>query len=138
MILMKKSTLLLTQLLLTASLSFQSIAHAANLIEVYHQAQLCDPIFQEAIAQRLSTKQGVPISVAAILPNIQLTNNPSITRTGYAGSNFDPVMSNSGTYINPRNLTTRGYTMSLTLTQTVFNFAQFSEVARNVSLSKGA
>jgi len=135
---MKKRVLLFISLLFAASLSCFSNAHAANLLEVYQQAQCSDPIFQQAIAQRLSTKQGVPISVAAILPNLQFNATPNVNRIGYAGSNFDPVVDNSGAYINPRNLTQRGYTMNLTLTQTVFNFSQFSAVAQQVSLSKGA
>ncbi|MBX3708180.1 MAG: TolC family outer membrane protein [Gammaproteobacteria bacterium] len=125
-------------LLLTVFACWQSIATAANLIEVYQQAQTSDPIFQQAIAQRLSTKEGVPISAAALLPNISFTASPYVSRIGYAGSNFDPVISNSGTYLNPRNLTQRGYTFNLSLTQTIFNFAQFSAVAQQVSLSKGA
>lgn len=124
--------------LLALLLSWQPITHAANLIEVYQQAQISDPIFQQAVAQRLSTKEGVPISLSALLPNIQLAANPSVSRIGYAGSNFDPVMSGSGSYLNPRNLTERSYTLSLTLTQTVFNFAQFATVAQQVSLSKSA
>lgn len=125
-------------LFFTALLCCHSIAHAANLIEVYQQAQTCDAIFQQAIAQSLSTKEGVPISASAILPNIVFNATPSVSRIGYSGSNFDPVISNSGTYLNPRNITTRGYTMNLTLTQTVFNFQQFSAVEQQVSLSKYA
>lgn len=135
---MKKRALLLNSLILAASLSGISNSYAADLLEVYRQAQCSDPIFQQAIAQRLSTKQGVPISAAAILPNLQFNATPNVNRFGYAGSNFDPVVDNSGAYINPRNLTQRGYSMNLTLSQTVFNFSQFSAVAQQVSLSKGA
>ncbi len=125
-------------LIFTALLGWQTTVHAADLIEVYLQAQTSDPIFQQAVAQRLSTKEGVPISVAAILPNINLTANPSVQRIGYAGSNYQSVTEASSASIFPRNLTQRGYTMNLNLTQTVFNFAQFSTVAQQVSLSKGA
>lgn len=130
---MKKilSTMLLFMVLCT-------LAHATNLLEVYCQAQTSDPVFQQAIAQRLATQQGVPISVASLLPNIQFTATPQVSRVGYAGSQYQPVITNSTAFINPRNLTERTYTMNLTLTQTVFNFAQFSVVAQQVSLSKGA
>jgi outer membrane protein len=126
-------------LFLTVFLCCNSIAHAANLIEVYQQAQTCDPIFQQAIAQSLSTKEGVPISASAILPNIVFNASPSVSRVGYAGSNFDPVVDTvSGVYLNPRNVSLRGYSMNLTLTQTVFDFAKFSTVAQQISLSKSA
>lgn len=113
-------------------------AYAADLVEVYRQAQLSDPIFQQAIAQRFATQEGVPISVSSLLPNIAVTANPNVARIGYSGSNFDPVISSSGTYVNPRNLTERNYTLTLSATQTIFNFAQFSQVAQQVSLSKAA
>lgn len=123
--------------LLASILSCQTL-HAANLLEVYQQAQRSDPIFQQAIAQRLATKTGVPISASLLLPNILVTANPNIARIGQAGSNFDPVISDSGVYLFPRNLTTRGYTLQLTATQTIFNLAQFSALANQMSLSKGA
>lgn len=127
--------------LMLATVLWQNVGHAANLIEVYQQAQCSDPIFQQAIAQRLSTKEGVPITAAALLPNIQFTAVPQISRIGYAGSNYVPVINSpasSAAFINPRNLTDRMYTMTLTLTQTVFNFTQFSAVAQQVILSHGA
>lgn len=125
-------------LFLMICLFFQPLAHAANLVDVYKQAQVCDPVFQQAIFQRLSTKEGLPISIAALLPNIQAAITPTVGRVGYSGSNFDPVMSSSGTYLNPRNLTERGASLNLSLTQTLFDFSQFSQVAQQVSLSKGA
>src|SRR5437868_2386041 len=51
---------LLRYLFLIFCLCWQTMAQAANLIEVYKQAQLSDPTFQQAIAQRLSTKEGLP------------------------------------------------------------------------------
>lgn len=130
---MKKLSLLLTLL-------FSSFAaHAADLIEVYQQAQMSDPKFQQAIATRLSTKEGVPIAAAALLPNIQMTANPTVSRYGYTGSNFQAVIPSIPTNtILPRNLTTRSYTLALNATQTVFNFQQFSAIAQQVALSKGA
>ncbi len=120
--------------------AWQNIAQAADLIEVYRQAQCSDPIFQQAVAQRLSTKTGVPIALSALLPNIQFNVTPSIHRVGYAGSNYVLVVPEPGTttYLNPRNLTERNNTLNLTLTQTVFNFAQFSTVAQQISLSRAA
>ena len=119
-------------------LCWQSIAQAANLMEVFRQAMGCDPIYQQAIAQRLATKEGVPISMAAILPNISFSASPYVERIGQSGSLFDPVLSSGGTYLNPRNMTQRTYVMTLTVNQTIFNFAQYYTIAQNVELSKGA
>lgn len=138
---MKKVSLLIAVL----AASLLPLAHGANLLEVYAQAQCSDPIFQQAVAQRLSTREGVPISVSALLPNIQFNAQPMISRIGYSGSNFQPVVptaltgsGSSAAFLNPRNITERTYSMNLSLTQTVFNFAQFSAVAQQVSLAKGA
>ncbi|MHB1222344.1 MAG: hypothetical protein ACYC0J_10145, partial [Gammaproteobacteria bacterium] len=77
--------------------SFQALANAADLIEVFNQALLCDPIYQQAISQRLSTREGLPISIASLLPNMYVTYNPAISRSGYSGSNYDAVIPIAGT-----------------------------------------
>lgn len=122
-------------ILLFALLCYQITANAADLIDVFRQALISDPVFQQAIAQRLSTKEGVPINVAALLPTIYATATPSVTRTGFTGSNIAPV--GPGT-LSPRNTTARNYTLYLTATQTIFNFSQFAAVGSAVALSKGA
>ena len=111
-------------------------ANAADLIQVYQQAQTSDAQYQEAVAQRLATKEGVPISASALLPNLSATISPSITRTGISGSSL--LTDVNGEAVNPRNNTQRAYAMTLTATQTVFNFAQFTQVAGALSTSKGA
>lgn len=65
-----------------------SSALAADLLEVYQAALKSDPIFQQAVAQQLSTKTGTPISVAALLPSLVFQANPSVTRTGISGTNY--------------------------------------------------
>lgn len=109
---------------------------AADLVEVYQQAQISDAIYQQAISQRLSDKQGVPISVANLLPNLSFSANPSITRSGFSGSLYATDV--DGTPLSPRNSTTRAYTLALVATQTVFDFAKFSQVAGSLDISKGA
>lgn len=109
-------------------------AYATDLLEVYQQAQNSDPIFQQAIAQRLSTREGVPISAAALLPNINVIGVPLVQRSGFSGSNLDTL---SGIPA-PRNNTLRTYSLTLTITQTVFNFAQFSALANANAAAKGA
>lgn len=118
---------------------FVSTVNAADLLEVYQQAQSSDPIFQQAIAQRLSTKEGVPIAAAALLPNIFITGNASLTRSGFSGTDLATITAlNNNASLYPRNTTTRAYTIALAVTQTVFDFAKFTAVAGAVSLSKRA
>ena len=78
------------------------------------------------------------IKAAALLPNIQFTATPAVSRLGYSGSKCVPVISSSGATLFPRNLTERTSNLNLSLTQTVFNFSQFSVVAQQVSLSRAA
>lgn len=111
---------------------WQLSAHAADLIDVYNQALTSDPTYQQTIAQQLSTKEGVPISAAALLPNIQITANPSVTRSAFSGSSV------GGTAFSPRNNTQQYYQLALTLTQTVFNFAEISTLAGALATAKGA
>lgn len=126
-------------LLLATLFCLQPIANAADLLEVYRQAQMSDPIFQQAIAVRFATKEGVPISISALLPNIAFSVDPSVTRSAFAGTNFSQTTGTPvGGQTSPRNNTQRAYTMALTLNQTVFNYAQFSAVAGQVATSKGA
>ncbi len=115
-----------------------SNAYATDLVEAYQDALRSDPVFQQAIAQRFATKEGVPISIAAVLPNIYGKITPILTRTGFSGTNLQPVVNNSGVTIFPRNTTTRNYVMSLNIRQTIFDFAKFSQIANAVAMSKYA
>jgi outer membrane protein len=68
-----------------------------------------------------------------------VTATPAVTRTGFAGTNFVSVIPGTGSgFVTPRNITVRSYALTLTATQTVFNFAQFSGVASAVATAKGA
>jgi len=111
-------------------------ANAADLLEVYHQAQMSDPIFQQAIAQRLSTKEGVPISLSSLLPNLSLNFNPYVTRQEFSGSSLQTDI--NGNTTSPRNNTQRAYNLSLSLTQTVFDYAQIANLQGALATSKGA
>ncbi len=110
------------------SIFFALSARAANLMEVYQQALFSDQQYQQAVAQRLSNKQGVPISLSQLLPALSGVLNPSITKTNVSGISTNIAGSND----------VRGYTLDLTLTQTVFNYAQFANLCQNYSLSKQA
>lgn len=111
---------------------YQLTANAADLIAVYQQALTSDPIYQQAISQRLATKTGVPISLSALLPTINLTANPSLTRSAYSGANT------GGISVTARNNTARFYELALTASQTVFNYSQYLALASSISTSKAA
>ena len=121
-------------LFLLALLFGWQAANATDLLEVYQQALTSDTIYQQAISQRLSTKQGVPISVAALLPNLSLAVLPSITRSGFSGAQTAGGIA----AVVPVNNTARQYYLTLTATQTVFNYTQIMTVAGSLSLSKAA
>ncbi len=110
---------------------FSAQVFAADLVEVYQQALSSDTIYQQAISQELSTKEGVPISLASLLPNVAASFNPSVTRSAYAGANV--------AFLNtPRNNTQKNYDLALNVNQTVFNYAQFANLAGALSTAKSA
>lgn len=111
-------------------------ANAADLIEVYRQALMSDPTYQQAIEQTLSTQEGLPISIATVLPNVMVNAFPSVTRTGVSGTFLSTFI--GGTTIIPRNNTLRAYTVTLNVTQTVFDVAKFAKIAGAYSTSKSA
>ncbi len=110
-------------------LSFQLNAYAAvDLIQVFRQALVSDPTYQQAISQRLSTREGVPINLAGLLPSASAAiAEPSVTRTLSSGPASGGVRS-----------TQRGYNMTLNLSQTVFDFGKFAGLMSAKDLAKGA
>ncbi len=122
-------------LFLTAWLMCHSV-FAADLVEVYQQALYSDPIYQQAIAQRLSTQEGVPINASALLPNVFAQINPTVTRSAFAGNNYDTNV--AGVPLSPRNNTNLFYDLSLNVTQTVFDYAKFANLSTALANSKGA
>lgn len=119
-------------LILIGLMCYQLSASAANLLAVYQDALASDPIYQQAISQRLATKEGVPISLSALLPSLVMTLNPMIMRSGYSGANTAEIG------FTPRNNTLRYYELALTASQTVFNYSQFVAVAEQMAISKSA
>lgn len=92
---------------------------AANLMDVYKQALVSDPTFQQAIAQRLSNKENLPINIAAVLPTLNIATNPAVVNSVTASG--PAAFEGAGT--------TRGYNVQLNLTQTLFNFSQYYGIA---------
>jgi outer membrane protein len=101
---------------------------SADLVQVFRQALVSDPTYQQAISQRLSTREGVPINLAGLLPTIS---------AGVAAPNYTKYAS-SGPASGNLSGTQRGYNLNLNLTQTVFDFGKFSGLASARELARGA
>ena len=108
-------------------LSMSQTIFATDLMQVYQQALLSDPTYQQAIAQRLVTKENVPISLSALLPSLGGTVIPTLGRTSASGSAAIPGVSSQ-----------KGYDFTLLLTQTIFNFGQVANLIGAKELSKQA
>jgi outer membrane protein len=118
------------KILLSVTLFFSlcCVANATNLLEVYQQALSSDTIFQQAVAQRLANRENLPINIANLLPNIGVTVTPNVNKHALSG----PGNLGIGSYSN------RGYQLNATVTQTLFNFAQFASVAGASAAAKQA
>jgi outer membrane protein len=92
-----------------------SAAYATNLSEVYQQALASDPVYQQAIAQRFATNENVPINFAPLLPQAGISGGPLLNKSRVTGVEDSSALST----------TSRGYSFTLSLSQTVFNYAQF-------------
>ncbi len=101
---------------------------SADLLQVFRQALVSDPTFQQAISVRLSTREGVPINIAGLLPTISANVAiPNYTKYASSGSASGHL---SGTQ--------RGYDVNLNLTQTVFDFGKLAGLASANDLAHGA
>lgn len=98
-------------------LGITTTSFAADLMTVYEQAQNFDPTLRKAAAARLSAREGLPQSQAALLPNM----SAQATTFEYGGHNSLPVSA-----ANPTKNYTYGVTAySLSVTQPLFNFASW-------------
>ena len=123
----KQLSLLVLVLLFSMTTEARTNPETADLIQVYQQALVSDALYQQAIAQRLYDKQGVPINVSALLPTLALQFTPSISKSQFTGATLEPSSN-----------TTKQNVLNLSLTQTVFNMAQYMAVAGATSISKQA
>ncbi len=108
-------------------LGISMTANATNLIDVYQQAAVSDPVFQQAISQSFADKENVPISLANLLPNIGVSVQPGINKVEASGP-----AATIGSYSN------RVLLVNASVTQTIFNFAQFSNLAGANATAKQA
>jgi outer membrane protein len=115
-------------LLIAAMCAISLPVAAANLTEIYQQALFSDPAYQQAVAQRMADKEGLPISRSQLFPQVSLNGGPTVTHFNESSTAQFPEFSTNS----------RGYSMTLALNQTVFNYAQFKAVAGACASSKAA
>lgn len=104
---------------------------ADDLMEIYSQALQSDPVYQAAKSTRLSNREALPQSVAGLLPAISGTTN---TNTNVQETLNLPQGSSTPT--GTQRFNSNGYTLSLT--QTVFNFATLMQVREASATAKEA
>src|SRR6185312_13243456 len=104
-------------------------ALAVDLIDVYQQATVSDPTFQEAKATRLANREALPQSIAALLPNLSATAD---TTGNYVKTVRAPVPDELGTF----KFNSKGYTV--TLTQPIINFGSLASVYQARATAKQA
>lgn len=105
---------LLTLLVITSTLCFNTASLATTLAEAYRQALASDPTFKTAEAQWQAAQQLAPISRSYLLP--QLTSSASADR-GYVVQSFDE--DNASFYQNVQQF-------ALNLNQAIFNYQAWS------------
>lgn len=103
---------------------FSAACYAENLVDVYQQAFLSDPQFKAANAQWLANRETLPISVAALLPQISATGNVARQHTEAEGVTFlnNELLPENGNFFS----NTASY--SLMLTQPIFNLGSWATV----------
>ncbi|MGE3919557.1 MAG: TolC family outer membrane protein [Gammaproteobacteria bacterium] len=99
--------------------AFAQISSAANLIEVYEQAQKSDPVYQSAWQTYLAATQLYPEARAALLPNFAFNGQISQNQAAIYANAFSP-QDISG------NFSDQYYT--LTLSQPIINIAAFQQL----------
>ena len=131
---MLKKCLIKTLIIISAC---STSAHAADLLQVYRDALQSDPVYRQALAQQLSTAEGVPISLSSLLPNAGIVVTPFLSRTHASGSalSFSPLPGGSASVGSS---SARGYSMTLTLTQVVFDFGKFANLCGAKEIAKQA
>ena len=111
---------------------------ASNLISVFNDALQNDPLFQQAIARDLALREEKAISIGGLLPTLGARLGPSLSRESFSGSAaalLNPfsapngILAANGSTTLPPNLTQRSFSLELKVTQVIFDYAKFVEVA---------
>lgn len=92
-------------------------ANAANLWQTYQQALVSDPTYKAAVSTEMSAAEAVPESFSTLLPQINFTGDAQGTQKSI--------------YATPSKYTrhSRDYSYELKLTQKIFDFTNWQELA---------
>ncbi|MES2142117.1 MAG: TolC family outer membrane protein [Pseudomonadota bacterium] len=102
---------------------------AADLVDIYQAALKNDTVYQAAVSTRLSTREALPQSVAALLPSI---NGQVTVSSNYQNITLAPPQSPLGI----SNFPSRGY--SITLKQPLLDIGDWLAVKQATNTSKQA
>ena len=103
-------------------------ATAADLMEVYQQATISDPVYQQNVQKTLATAEGVYISLSSLLPSIYGTYSPYLSKQTSSGPGARFIGESRS----------RGYSIQLNATQTIFNYAQITNFMQSRVTAKQA
>lgn len=124
---------LINKFLLAFSLSVVTqSALATDLLDVYQQSLVNDPIFQAAKSTRLSKQETMPQNRASLLPNLSASANT--TKNYYR--TLDATGTSAISYPDTVKYNSNGYTINLT--QSLINFGNWMKVSQADSLVKQA
>ena len=116
---------LIYQFLLTFSLSVATqAALATDLMDVYQQSLVNDPIFQAAKSTQLSKQETLPQNRASLLPNLSASAN---TAKNYYHT-LDAIGTSATAYPDSVKYNSNGYTINLT--QSLINFGNWMKVSQ--------
>ena len=110
----------------TLWLGLASTASATNFLQVYHQARLHDPLFQQAYANYMAAREARPEAWAVLLPQISATAGKTWTHS--AGSSGQIGTTASGglyTYSLPSSSNSNAEQWSLNLTENLFSWTDW-------------
>lgn len=103
----------------------------SDLINVFQLAIVNDPIYQQSISESLIYCEDVGINRASLLPNLSFKARPQQDKLHFTGSAVR-------TQILPPANDVRSLDMKLTLSQPIFNFAQWSHLKSATIIARQA
>lgn len=124
-------------MLAMTSSSFVAFGAPADLVTVYQQAVNSDPTFKEAYANYQIAQDNVPLSRSDLLPQISLTGEDFYQDTRTRQKNGETI---NGSVEGVQNTRTRNrsYQYELQLTQQIFNYTDWENLASASTSAKSA
>lgn len=119
------------------AIAFFQPLNAADLMQVYQQALTSDPSFKAAYSTEMAEAEAVPSNLAFLLPQINLTSGALWSHSRTASDNYAAAANHSGTPLHVR-LKSRTTNVNLDLTQTIFDFTNWMNLASAQASVKAA